>query len=53
VSPHPESGGSYTVDYSSFFYLLNPEGKFIRAIAGDVSGKELAERLRHWINKSV
>ena len=53
VSAHPESGGNYTVDHSSFFYLINPEGKFVRAIAGDVSGEELAERLRHWMNKSV
>ena len=32
---------------------INPEGKFVRVIAGDVSGEELAERLRHWMNKSV
>ena len=53
VSAHPESGGNYTVDHSSFFYLINPKGKFVRVIAGDVSGEELAERLRHWMNKSV
>src|SRR6266542_3373905 len=53
VSAHPESGGNYTVDHSSFFYLINPEGQFVRVIAGDVSGEELAERLRHWMNTSV
>ena len=53
VSPHQESGGDYTVDHSSFFYLINPEGKYVRVIAGDVSGDELAERLHHWMNKSV
>lgn len=53
VSAHPESGGNYTVDHSSFYYLINPEGKFLRIIAGDVSGEELAERLHHWMNKTV
>jgi protein SCO1/2 len=53
VLAHPESGGNYTVDHGSFYYLINPEGKFVRVIAGDVSGEELAERLRHWMNKTV
>lgn len=53
VSPHQEDSGNYTVDHSSFFYLLNPKGKFVRVIAGDVSGEELADRLHHWMNKSV
>jgi protein SCO1/2 len=53
VSAHPESGGNYTVDHSSFYYLINPDGRFVRVIAGDVSGEELAERLRHWMNKTV
>ena len=42
VSAHPESGGNEAVDHSSFYYLINPEGKFVRVIAGDVSGQELA-----------
>lgn len=49
----PNSGGDYLVNHSSFYYLINPEGKFVRVIAGDVSGDELAERLRHWMNKTV
>ena len=53
VSAHQESSGNYTVDHGSFLYLINPEGKFARVIAGDVSGEELAGRLRHWMNKSV
>ena len=54
VSAHPESGdGNYTVDHSSFYYLVNPEGRFVRVIAGDVSGEELAARLHHWMNKTV
>ena len=46
-------GGDYIVNHSSFYYLINPEGKFVRVIADDVSGEELAERLRHWMNKTV
>ena len=54
ASAHPESGGgNYTVDHSSFYYLINPEGRFVRVIAGDVSGEELAARLHHWMNKTV
>jgi cytochrome oxidase Cu insertion factor (SCO1/SenC/PrrC family) len=47
------SGGDYLVNHSSFYYLINPEGQFVRVIAGDVSGEELAERLRHWMSKTV
>ena len=54
ASAHPESGdGNYTVDHSSFYYLINPEGVFLRVIAGDVSGDDLAARLHHWMNKTV
>ena len=53
VSAHPESGSDYTVDHSSFYYLINPEGKFVRVIAGDVSGEELSARLHHWMSKTV
>lgn len=53
VSAHPESGSNYTVDHSSFYYLVNPEGKFVRVIAGDVSGEELSARLHHWMSKTV
>lgn len=53
ASAHLASGGDYTVDHSSFFYLINPEGKFVRVIPGDASGEELAARLHHWMNKSV
>jgi protein SCO1/2 len=53
VFAHLEEGDNYTVDHSSFFYVINPEGKFVRVIAGDVSREELAERLRHLMEKSV
>ena len=53
VGVEPGHGGDYIVNHSSLYYLMNPDGKFARVIAGDVSGEELAERLRHWINKTV
>ena len=53
VEVQPSSSGDYIVSHSNFYYLINPEGKFVRVIAGDVSGEELAERLRHWMNKTV
>jgi protein SCO1/2 len=53
VEVEPGKGSDYIVNHSSFYYLINPESKFVRVIAGDVSGDELAERLRHWMNKTV
>jgi protein SCO1 len=53
VSADPENGSDYLVDHSSFYYVINPDGKFVRVIASDVSGEELAERLHHWMNKTV
>lgn len=53
VEVQPGSGGDHIINHSSFYYLINPEGKFLRVIAADVSGEELAERLRHWMNKTV
>ena len=53
VEVEPGNGGDYIVNHSSLYYLMNPDGKFARVIAGDVSGEELAERLRHWMNKTV
>jgi len=37
VEVQPRSGSDYIVDHSSFYYLINTEGKFVRVIAGDVS----------------
>jgi protein SCO1/2 len=57
VEVQPRSGSDYIVNHSSFYYLINylinPEGKFVRVIASGVSGEELAERLRHWMSKTV
>ncbi len=46
VAPHTEDGKDYLVDHSSFIYVMNPEGKFVRLLAGDTPAAGLAEQLR-------
>lgn len=36
----------YLVDHSSFFYLMNPGGRFVNVVPGDASGERLAAKLR-------
>ena len=45
VSPHTGEGPSYLVDHSSFLYVMNPQGKFVRLIGSDTSAESLAETL--------
>ena len=53
VAAHPEDGHDELVDHSSFYYVINPEGKFVKVLAGDLSGDDLAERLRQMIKATV
>jgi len=46
VSPHTGEGASYLVDHSSFLYLMNPDGKFVRLLAGDTPADGLAKELK-------
>lgn len=52
VSAHPASDGNYTVDHSNFFYLLNPTGKFVNVIPGDLSDEGIATRIGHFMSKT-
>jgi protein SCO1/2 len=36
----------YVVDHSSFIYLLDPNGTFVRLLTGDLPGHQLADELR-------
>lgn len=36
----------YVVDHSSFIYVLDPNGKFVRLLTGDLPGHQLADELR-------
>jgi protein SCO1 len=36
----------YVVDHSSFIYVLDPNGRFVRLLTGDMPGHQLADELR-------
>jgi protein SCO1 len=36
----------YVIDHSTYLYVMDPEGKFVRALHGETSGKRIAEVLR-------
>jgi protein SCO1/2 len=38
--------GDYAVDHSSFIYVVNPRGEFVRLLTGDLPGHALADELR-------
>jgi protein SCO1/2 len=38
--------GQYTVDHSSFIYVMNPKGQFVELLTGDLPGHGLADALR-------
>ena len=46
VAPQKDAGDGYLVDHSAFFYVMNPQGKFVNIIAGDASGAGIADKLR-------
>jgi protein SCO1/2 len=51
VSAH--EGHDYVVDHSSFFYVMNPQGKFVNVVTGKASGEELADKLRQMMKPTV
>ena len=53
VAAHPEEGANYSVDHSSLYYLISPDGKFAGILHGDLSGDELADRLRDSMKHTV
>jgi protein SCO1/2 len=47
VAPQKSGGGNdYLVDHSAYFYLMDPQGTFIDVLGPDLSGEEIADRLR-------
>jgi protein SCO1 len=38
--------GEYVVDHSSFIYVLNPQGQFVKLLTGDLPGHSMADELR-------
>jgi protein SCO1 len=49
VAPQKTGGDDYLVDHSAYFYVVNPQGKFVNVIAGDAAGDEMADKLREMI----
>jgi len=39
----------YAVDHSSFIYVVNPQGEFVKLITGDLPGHPIADELRQLI----
>jgi protein SCO1/2 len=44
--PRSLGNGQYTVDHSSYIYVMNPQGKFVELLTGDLPGHPLADDLR-------
>lgn len=38
--------GEYSVDHSSYIYVIDPKGRFVEFLTGDVPGHSLAQSLR-------
>jgi protein SCO1 len=41
--------GDYVVDHSSFIYVINPRGQFVKLLTGDFPGHPMADELRQLI----
>lgn len=53
VSRQPASDGHYLVDHSSYFYLMDPDGKFVNILHDDLSGENMVARLRELMTNGV
>jgi protein SCO1/2 len=42
--------GEYVLDHSSFIYVMNPNGAFVRLLNGDLPGHEVAQHLGEVVN---
>jgi protein SCO1/2 len=46
VEAQKGEGDNYLVDHSAYFYVMDGQGKFVDVIAGNVSGEDIAAKLR-------
>src|SRR5260370_12484717 len=46
VAPEKADGDDYLVDHNAYISVMNPQGKFVNVIGGDVAGGSSAGRLR-------
>jgi protein SCO1 len=47
--PRALGNGQYTVDHSSYIYVIDPKGKFAELLTGDLPGHPLAATLRKYV----
>lgn len=47
--PRSLGNGQYTVDHSSYIYVIDPKGKFVELLTGDLPGHPLASDLKKLI----
>jgi protein SCO1/2 len=47
---HDADDGSYTYDHSAFVYVVDPDGKFAKAITGEAGSKQIAATLSALMN---
>jgi len=45
----PAQGSDYLVDHSSFLYLMDRNGKFVKVIPGGMSGIEIADTIKRFL----
>jgi protein SCO1 len=45
-------GNDYLIDHSSFIYLMNRQGKFAKVFPGSLSGGEMADTIRPFIDST-
>ena len=43
----------YVIDHSSFIYVLDPNGTFVRLLTSDLPGHQFADELRKFISLSL
>jgi protein SCO1 len=46
---HPEPGGDYSLDHSSFIYVMDPQGRFAASIESEEAPEEMAKQLARLI----
>lgn len=50
--PGSGNGNDYLIDHSSFLYLMNPQGKFVKVMPGSLSPGEMADTIRPFIEST-
>lgn len=51
--PGADPSGDYLVDHSIFFYLMDPEGKFVDAFGRSVNAQEASVKVMDFVDKWV